>query len=155
MLTETNKNYYNAPRSDTFEIGAQFVDFVVEQMLKQRGVIIQPYQSRKNQFEKGESIQGWEIKYDERFTETKRLSIEIAEKANHGSNQWTPSGIYRQDNSWIYVQGNFQCFYIFGKNVLMSLHRSGKYEEAESHGTIRKFYLPISEADKFGEKITP
>ncbi len=150
MLLETKSNYYpDAKHADTLSMGAEFVDFVMETLLR-RGVVLQVYTSRKRQYEVGESVQGWEVKLDNRFMETGRLSIEIAEKSKRDIPVWTPSGIYRADNTWIYIQGNFQRFYWFQKNLLIGLHKSGKYQEAESNGTVRKFYLPIADADKYG-----
>jgi len=35
------------------------------------------------------------------------------------------------------------------------LNQPRRKEVAESFGTVRKFYLPIIDADKYGEKITP
>ncbi len=88
--------YPDATHGDTLEMGAQFLDFVME-TLQRRGVVLQPYTSKKMQYSTGESLQGWEVKLDNRFTETGRLSIEIAEKSNRGVQVWTPSGIYRRD----------------------------------------------------------
>ena len=147
-ITGTNP-YPDAPHMNSLDLGAQFMDFVME-TLQKRGVILQPYTSKKKQFETGESLQGWEVKLDNRFIDTGRLSIEIAEKSRRDIPVWTPSGIYRRDNTWIYIQGNFKKFYWFQKNFLLLLHRSGKYTEDEYNGTIKKFYLPIADAEKYG-----
>jgi hypothetical protein len=155
MYTATKQVYPDAPHLDTLQMGAEFMDFVME-TLQKRGVILQPYTSKKKQYNVGESLQGWEVKLDNRFLETGRLSIEIAEKSARSIPAWTASGIYRRDNTWIYIQGNFQCFYWFQKNILIGLHKSGKYDPPEEfNGTIKKFYLPIKDADKYGEKFTP
>lgn len=148
------KPYPNAIHQDSLQIGAEFLDFVLV-ALQRRGLYLQPFTSKKYQYHKGESFQGWEVKLDNPFLQTKRLSIEIAEKTKATNAVWVDSGIYRSDNTWLYIQGNYQCFYIFIKKHLVSLHKSGRYEIAESYGTVRKFYLPISDADKYGEKIIP
>lgn len=145
--------YPDATHSDTLELGAQFLDFVME-TLQRRGVVLQPYTSKKKQYNTGESLQGWEVKLDNRFTETGRLSIETAEKSSRSVDLWTPSGIYRRDNTWIYIQGNFQMFYWFPKKFLVMLHMSKKYKEDEFNGTVKKFYLPIIDANKYGEQFT-
>lgn len=145
--------YPDSVHSDGLEVGAQFLDFVME-TLQKRGVILQPYTSKKNQYSLGESLQGWEVKLDSRFTDTKRLSIEIAEKTKADNKSWIPSGIYRRDNTWLYIQGNYECFYIFMKKFLVSLHKTGRYKEDEIP-TLKKYYLPITDADKYGYKITP
>lgn len=159
--TETkSSNYPDAPRQiDTLELGAQFLDFVMD-TLQKRGVILQPYTSRKRQYETGESLQGWEVKLDNRCLETGRLSIEIAEKSRRDISNWTPSGIYRRDNTWIYIQGNFQRFYWFQKSLLQKLHTvmdgdKRKYQEAEFNGTVKKFYLPLCDAEKYGVMFVP
>jgi hypothetical protein len=146
--------YPDAPHQDSLEVGAQFLDFVME-ALQKRCVVLQAYTSKRKQYAAGESLQGWEVKLDNRFTDTGRLSIEIAEKTRRDAPAWTPSGIYRRDNTWIYIQGNFKYFFWFQKNILIGLHKSGRYEEAEHNGTVRKFYLPIVDAEKYGVKISP
>ena len=146
--------YPDAPYTNPLEVGAKFLDFVMETLNKHQ-IIFQPYTSRQMQYYKGESVQGWEVKLDNRFTDTGRLSIEIAEKTARGNSNWIPSGIYRNDNTCGYIQGNYQYFYFFHKDDLINLHKTRRYIEDEYNGTIRKYYLPISDADKYGIKITP
>lgn len=134
--------YLTAPRATTFADGIEFQDFVCAELGKQ-GIILQNFASRKYQFAVGENIQGWEIKLDERCTETGRLSIEIAEKSRSTMPDWTPSGIYRKDNTWLYIQGNCSLLFIFSKAWLQRYHRVKKPPIEESHGTVRKFYLPL------------
>ena len=148
-----NQIYPDSIHADGLETGAQFLDFVMETLMK-RGVVLQPYTSRKNQFSLGESLQGWEVKLDNRFTETGRLSIEIAEKSKASNAAWIPSGIYRRDNTWLYIQGNYEYLFIFMKKFLVSLHKSGRYKE-DVIPTLKKFYLPLADAEKYGYKITP
>lgn len=148
------KPYPNSTHVDSLQVGAEFLDFVTVALAK-RGLYLQPFTSKKYQYTKGESLQGWEVKLDNRFTDTGRLSIEIAEKTNFANAAWANSGIYRNDNTWIYIQGNYQYFYIFLKKHLIGLHKSGRYEIAESHGTVRKFYLPLTDAEKYGERVMP
>ena len=148
------KPYPNSTYSNSLEVGAEFLDFVTV-TLQKRGLYLQPFTSKKFQYQKGESLQGWEVKLDNRFLETGRLSIEIAEKTKLSNVDWCKSGIYRNDNTWIYIQGNYECFFIFMKKHLINMHKSGRYQEAEAHGTVRKFYLPIALAETWGEKVTP
>jgi hypothetical protein len=149
-------NPQNSGHEDSLEIGHGFEDFVCIELSKQ-GIILQNINSKKFQIETGENLQGFEIKFDARCTgdfETKttnRLSIEIAEKTNPENYKWIPSGIYRSDNSWIYIQGNYKGFWIFAKNILIMLHKSGRYLE-DGIPTLKKFYLPILDADKYCAK---
>ncbi|MBK7381674.1 MAG: hypothetical protein IPJ03_22300 [Ignavibacteriales bacterium] len=145
----------NSGHKDSFEEGNMFQDFVCLELAKE-GIILQNINSKKFQYEVGENIQGFEIKVDNRFNgyypkekpPTNQLSIEIAEKTRIELQNYTPSGIYRNDNSWIYIQGNPKCFYLFGKKLLRQLHKSGRYKE-HILPTVKKFYLPLEDADKY------
>lgn len=153
---ETRYNSNNSGHSDSFEVGNNFQDFVCIELAKEN-IILQNINSKKFQFETGENLQGFEIKFDARCTgdnatnATGRLSIEIAEKTKAENSKFVPSGIYRSDNSWLYIQGNYHQFWIFSKKLLVMLHNSGRYEEAELP-TVKKFYLPILDADKYCAK---
>lgn len=144
-------NWDNEKEFNTFQRGLQFQDFVCD-ILYEQGIILQNYSSKKYQFEIGENKQGFEIKLDNRCTDTNRLSIEVAEKKISDKN-WNSSGIYSKGNSWLYIHGNYQKIFIFSKNILIMLHQSGKYEEAIAHDTVKKFYLPIEDAQKWACKI--
>jgi len=153
----TNFEYPTCPVVNSREVGAEFLDFVMV-TLQSLGMYLQPFTSKKYQYNKGESFQGWEIKIDRPFTKTGRLSIEIAEKAHGGNINWVPSGIYRSDNTWLYIQGSYDYFFIFLKKHLVALHKSKKYEEAEwPHlaPTVRKFYLPVADACQWGQVVIP
>ena len=155
---EMKPNYLieNSGHNDSFEVGNEFQDFVCIELAKE-GIILQNINSKKFQYETGENLQGFEIKYDARCTgdkntiATNQLSIEIAEKTNAHNISYIDSGIYRNDNSWLYVQGNYMMFWIFAKKVLQLLHKSRRYSEHELP-TIKKFYLSLVEADKYCAK---
>ena len=144
-LQSEGPQYRTAPRSDTFEAGLEFQDYVCTRLAREH-IILQNLQSKKYQLEIGENVQGFEIKLDARCTETGRLSIEIAEKSDARLASWSESGIYRADNSWLYIQGNYQELFVLGTAWLRRYHAKMKPEEHESHGTVRKFYLPLPEA---------
>lgn len=149
---DSNRNggdpsYPDAKRSTVFAEGIEFQDFVCHQLAR-RHVILQNLASEKYQFEVGENLQGFEIKLDNRCVEKQRLSIEIAEKSAASNANFVPSGIYRNDNSWLYIQGNYEIIFVFAKNILKLLHKSGRYQEHELP-TIQKFYMPFSEAKKY------
>jgi len=156
MYTEIKYNPKNSGHSDSFDVGNRFQDFVCMELSKE-SIILQNINSKKFQLETGENLQGFEIKYDARCTgdngtiATNRLSIELAEKTDSNIAYWTPSGIYRDDNTWLYIQGNYHGFWIFNKKLLILLHKSDRYKEHEEP-TIRKFYLPIKDADKYCAK---
>ncbi|MCU0811959.1 MAG: hypothetical protein MUE59_13170 [Thiobacillaceae bacterium] len=139
--------YPDAKRPSVFADGIEFQDFICSDLAK-RHVILQNLSSKRYQFDVGENLQGFEIKLDLRCTETLRLSIEIAEKSKASMPSFTPSGIYRNDNSWLYIQGNPDLYFVFQKSLLVMLHRTGRYQEHELP-TIRKFYMPLDQAFKY------
>lgn len=75
------------------------------------------YEGKENQL-KGESLEGIEVKYDEVSNSTGRFYIEQAEKANENNLKYVPSGIYREDNTKLYLIGNYSIWLIFSKRHL-------------------------------------
>lgn len=160
----------NSVHSNSLEIGHEFQDFIVEKLIRELGISISIFQSKKYQFSKGESLQGVEIKYDARSTgdcthyqckPTGNVGIEIAEKSRADMYVWTQSGIYRLDNSWLYIVGNYDCAWVFSKKHLVLMHKTGKYREITSLPTMKTMLLPIEDADAycakkliFSDKIT-
>jgi hypothetical protein len=144
--------------NDKLGDGRLFQDFVMDILAHEYAIIIQNYGSMRYQFDIGENIQGWEIKLDRRITDTKRLSIEIAEKTRGTDRNWIPSGIYRPDNGWLYIQGNYDHLWVFMKHILVLVHQ-GTITLPELHivedatPTIRKFYIPLRFADILGKRI--
>lgn len=104
------------------------------------------------QFGTGENKQGIEIKLDNDVTDTNKISIEIAEKSKASNSEYVPSGIYRNDNSWLYIQGNPKMIFIFSKNILRLLHRSGRYHD-DTLATLKRFLMPIADARKYAAKV--
>lgn len=138
--------YEDSPVKDSLEKGLAFQDFVCIELAK-RNIVLQNIGSKKYQLEVGENLQGFEIKLDRRCTETGRLSIEIAEKSCRDVLWWTPSGIMRDDNSIVYIQGNYECFWVFMKNWLVRYYEAKSPSVEEFNGTIRRFFLQAEEAD--------
>jgi hypothetical protein len=106
----------NNKHKDSFEIGLEFQDYIITLLIKDHGIVIQPYSSKKYQFEIGESLQGYEIKYDARSTgdcthgyckATNNVAIEVDEKTNANNENWVKSGIFREDNTTHYLIGNY------------------------------------------------
>jgi len=93
--------------ADKLNDGIEFEKFVYE-VLKDIGLVVtKPYTTKKMQF-KGENSIGWEIKYDQRMAETGNAYIEIAEKSDPKNDKYVNSGIYRDDNTWLWLIGNRQ-----------------------------------------------
>ncbi|MEZ6033546.1 MAG: hypothetical protein R3C17_10670 [Planctomycetaceae bacterium] len=136
--------YNSADYLQNLEIGHIFQDHVMIELIK-KGICLQCFASRQNQFKIGESIQGIEVKLDSRCTDTHRLSIEIGEK-KATSNIWIPSGILRDDNSLFYVQGNYDIYFFFSKRTLKEYFKNTKPKIHYYNGTLRKFYIDFDVA---------
>ena len=144
--------YPDSKDPKSYQSGLEFQDFVVDLLREQLGIVITNYQSQRFQFGVGENKQGIEIKLDRDILGTNNVSIEIAEKARAANLNYVPSGIYRNDNSWLYVQGNWDIVFIFTKNILRLLHKSNRYK-VDALPTLKRFLLSINEAKKYAAKV--
>jgi hypothetical protein len=145
-------NYPDSKNKNSFQNGMEFQDFVADVLRREMGIVISNYSSAKYQFNVGENRQGIEIKLDKRILETGNISIEIAEKSKEKLLEYTPSGIMRNDNSWLYLQGNYDILFIFAKKILISLYNARKYR-IDDLPTIRRFLLPLQDAEKYAAKV--
>jgi len=137
------ERYYDAK----LEEGNRFEDYVAITLYR-RGLVLVRFGSRRYQWEVGENLVGAEIKRDGLFRETGNLYIETAEKAHPNNERYVESGIYRSDNSWLYIIGDEQTFYVFAITILRLLNECGRYtikQKPTSHG----FLLPLKDAEKF------
>lgn len=151
----------NCVHTDSLQIGQEYQDFIIEYLCKNLGISISIFQSKKYQYNIGETVQGVEIKYDARSTgdctykeckATGNVGIEVAEKSRASNDNFVSSGIYRNDNTWMYIVGNYHCAWIFSKSILKILHKSDKYKTIDTLPTMRSMLLPIDEADKYCAK---
>ena len=111
---------------EKFEAGCEYQDFVSDILRIKLGLFVGPYSSRKYQYEKGESQAGIEIKHDMQIQKYKNIFIETAEKTDANNSNWIPSGIYRSDNGWLYVIGDYHELFIFSKFQLRKIVESEK-----------------------------
>ncbi len=144
--------YPDAKSKTSLRDGEGFQDYVARKFSDLFGIHIVYYKTMAEQYRIGESVQGIEVKLDNRCSETGRLSIEIAEKSKADNVEFVPSGIYRVDNTWLYVQGNRDILFVFAKTMLKLLHKTGRYQE-KTEPTIKAFYLPIDDAKKYCAKM--
>jgi hypothetical protein len=151
----------NSKHKDSLQVGQDFEDFVVKEIEERYGYRIHVYRTKDEQFNIGESKEGFEIKYDARSTgdctygecsPTGYVAIEVAEKTSPSQECWVDSGIYRNDNSIWYVVGNYQRLWIFSKKKLKDMYRSGKYKTVKTKETLKTMLIPIKEADVSSEK---
>ena len=149
-------NYPDAKAPDSLAQGQEFERFARDMLLHRLGWVVDLYESRHFQWHEGESRQGFEFKEDRRCTDTGRLSIEVAEKTRASNSEWVPSGIWRRDNTILYVQGNERIVFVFSKKVLQRWHdyqlRLDRLEMHEERGTVRGFYLSLAKAEDLAEK---
>lgn len=107
-------------------------EYKVQDKLKEFGIKITINDYWEDQFNYGDSIEGYEIKYDKLSTQTKRLWIEVAEKSNPKNAQWIPSGIFAQNTSKFFIIGNDKYFWLFNieefKKYLMNKYKIKKDE---------------------------
>jgi len=145
---------YEKYRSNKIESGKLFQDFVVDACWNLLGLAIVQYSSQVYQQTIGESKTGAEIKHDEQFAQTDNLWIEIAEKARPRPGDHVASGIYRNDNTWLYIIGNYDTLFIFQKTLLKILHQSGKWRILENRTqTSRGFLLSKKDAERYAAAI--
>lgn len=141
------KTYYQTQ----LEEAHKFQDYCANLFITQLGVAITNYQSKHYQFNKGENVQGIEIKLDKKFRSTGNIYIEVAEKSNPANHEYVTSGIYRLDNSWLYAIGDYDTIYIFSKKHLQLMNEKGSYKIVQTQ-TSKGFLLPVHEADKYCAK---
>ena len=111
------------------EKGLQFQDFITDILIKELGISLSTYSSQKYQNLKGENKQGFEIKFDDKYKDTGNVYIEVAEKSNPLNENFISSGIYRNDNTWLYLIGDYKEIFIFSKKHLKLMYESKKYKE--------------------------
>jgi len=94
--------------------GLQFESHIMDWFAKEKNINLSHYTTYEEQIHKGENRQGIEIKNDQRFCETGNLFISV--ERDYGYIKY-PSGIYK-NQSWVYVIGNKEVFYIFATKHL-------------------------------------
>ena len=131
---------------NSLQLGLEYQDYVFDKLRKMDGMPIFPgaYSSRKYQTSKGESSSGLEIKYDRKFHKTGNLYIEIAEKSDANLARYTESGIMRDDNTWLYLIGDYKEAFIFAKNLLKALcNPSNKEIQYKETPTSQGYIFPL------------
>src|SRR5262245_6326997 len=144
---------YDEYRKTKMESAALYQDFVVDVCWNVLGLAIVMYTSRAYQLTVGESRTGAEIKHDEMYARTGNLWIECAEKARPRAGDYVPSGVFRDDNSWLYIIGDYDTIYIFSKKFLQALSQS-RYPIRENNTKTSKGYLlKQADAEKYANAI--
>jgi len=101
--------------------GAEYQDFIMERLYEQ-GIVLASYSSKKYQVKYGENKAGIEIKFDGRMKETGNVYFEISEKSDPHNLEFIASGIFRNDNTWLYVIGDYEVAYVCGESHLRLIY---------------------------------
>ena len=128
--------------------GKEYENFVRKVLKEKMNLSVDVYKNIQDQYNIGESEQGFEIKYDKRYKETNNIYIEVAEKTNKNNLNFIDSGIYRNDNSWILLIGNFDVIYFFGINTLRLLYETDRFKEVKTE-TSKAFLLYPEDIKKY------
>jgi hypothetical protein len=139
---------YSDYYKNMLEAGQEYQDYIADHLTKYYGIAITTFSSKKFQFSKGETLQGFEIKLDMKLNETGNVYIETDEKSNPANSYYVKSGIYRLDNSIFYSIGDYTENFVFAKKHLISMHELGKYR-AITTATSKGFLMPRRDADKY------
>lgn len=141
--------YNNGYYKDKLQIGLEFQD-VITKALYQRGIVVIGYSSRRFQNDEGENMLGAEIKRDDMFRTTGNLYLEAEEKTHPDNSRYIASGIFRKDNSWLFVIGDEKTVYIFSTKYLRILARQKGWPFIENKTkTSRGYLMPLGDAEKY------
>lgn len=115
-----------------------------------KGRTITYYEGKENQL-RGESLEGIEVKLDDKiyeYCETGRLYIEMEEKSRVENDKYVESGIYRNDNTKIWLIGDYTIWFLFSKQKLIWLARLDPpfLFRPKPTGTSIGFCIPIKNA---------
>lgn len=136
--------------------GLKFESFIYDWFTKEKNINLSHYTTKEEQYLKGENRQGVEIKNDQMFKKTGNLFISVEREYNYTTH---PSGIFK-DQSWLYVIGDKDCFYIFSTKQLRQIYQGNKFKlyngfKTPKGGTEKGFLLNKKMADRFCiEKIS-
>ena len=144
--------------------GQEYQDFVMLK-LHVAGIVLQCIQSKKYQL-KRENLLGLEIKFDDRMKDTGNLYIEVAEKSDPANREFIASGIYREDENWLYGIGDYSQMFIFSKKRLQKVYEhilnakskgvkpaiAGVIRDGIKAGTSKGFTMTIKDALTICEK---
>ena len=133
------------------ERGEEYQDFLTQYMIRNHGIPLNLYSSKKYQFEYGEGASGIEVKFDAMSEKYGNWYIETEHKTSPEQPDWRPGGVMRNDNAWLYLIGNSEQAMLMSKRQLRLViqHKSDEYKL--THGikfkeiaTSRGYAFPIS-----------
>ena len=128
--------------------GKNYEKFVCKVLKNKMNLSIDIFENVQDQYNIGESQQGFEIKYDKLHKKTKNIFIEVSEKTNKNNFNYINSGIYRNDNSWILLIGNYNVIYFFGISTLKLLFETNRFKKITTE-TSKGFLLNQEDIEKY------
>lgn len=137
--------YYKKQLAD----GKAFEKYIKEQLLLKRKLHLDIIDDEFDQYNIGETKQGYEIKYDKRFQETGNLYIEYEEKTDVKNYKFVKSGIFRQDNTHTWIIGNYIEAYMFDKKELQGIYSKALAYKYVETNTSKGMLLDKKLIDKY------
>ena len=139
---------YDGYYQEKLEEGLRFQDYVTD-VLYEHGIVLVTYVS-KERGRNGENKLGAEVKRDGKFRSTGNLYLETEEKRRPTDRGIYASGIFRPDNSWLYVIGDEATFWVLSKRLLCEFARQRpcRFKSVET-STSRGLLLPVADADRW------
>lgn len=137
----TEKELYH---KNMLELGLEYQDNVAKYMMKYHHMPIVYYTSYKEQW-RGESLNGIEVKFDARSTETG--NIFMLTKIKNKSGVWQKSGIYKEDNTIWFIIGNHNEAWMVSKHILLQIVKTC-HEVENNTGECMGYLIPRAKMDK-------
>lgn len=103
----------------------KFESVVMDWFCSMWNISISHYTTEWEQRYKGENRQGIEMKNDQAMANTGNIYVSV-ERRWRDNDYVQPSGIYRSSNSWLYVIGNKDEFFIFSAKQLIQYYEANK-----------------------------
>ena len=136
---------------DKLKVGQAYERFVRDQYAA-LGITLTLVHGRTRQLLIGDTEEGLEIKHDRNHKTTSNIFIEVAEKRHSWQPDFVPSGIFRQDKTWLYGVGNYDVFYVFKKATLRE-ESTRRHIFTINEGTSRGFLLVGDEALQWSSRV--
>lgn len=135
---------------DKLKDGKKYEKFVVE-YFKKEGIKITLTKTFEDQINIGESFEGYEIKFDDKYNKTGNLWIETQERSDV-KKEYVNSGTLRDDNTIFYIIGNYDTIFVFKKDKLKQLSYEKKILE-NNMKTSKGYLLSTSECYRHSDTI--
>jgi hypothetical protein len=105
------------------EKGFEYEKFI-EKIFNEKNICKLTFYDKKIEQLRGETEEGYEIKFDDNLKITGNLYIEYQEKTHKDNVMYVNSGILKDDNTIYFVIGNYDEVFIFKKEILLELYNS-------------------------------